>query len=182
MRKEHEFELFIYEELSPLISKFDLQISVSKNILTDVTCIYEKGKFELIHGFAETDIAIFKLIKFDNNTVPTSLIRFYGDKDIKKGEFAIPFVVLELKCGDLTTDGIRSRDFVASRIKELFPFSAYFLLAEGTKKEEKTLLRQGKHFTNYFISKSEFTKDEIKEIFLNYIQPHIQNIKRQFKL
>lgn len=182
MRKEKEFSIFIHNELSVLLASPDLQISEEKNILTDVTCIYEKGKFELIHGFSQTDIAIFKAIKFDNNTVPTSLIKFYGDKDVKNGELAIPFVILELKCGELTTDGIRSRDFVASRIKEMYPFSAYYLIAESTKKEEKTLLRQGKNFTNYFISKTEFTKEEIKGIFLNYIQPHIQNINRQFKL
>ena len=114
--------------------------------------------------------------------MPTSLIKFYGDKDVKNGELAIPFVILELKSGGLTTDGIRSRDFVASRIKEMYPFAAYYFLAENTKKEEKTLLRQGKNFTNYFISKNEFTAEEIKEIYVNYINPHIENIKRQFKL
>jgi hypothetical protein len=182
MRKEKEFSIFIHHELTTLLANQDLQISEEKNILTDVTCIYEKGKFELVHGFAQTDIAIFKPITFDNKTVPTSLIKFYGDKDVKNGELAIPFVILELKSGELTTDGIRSRDFVASRIKEMYPFSAYYFLAEGTKKEEKTLLRQGKNFTNYFISKEEFSKEEIKEIFLNHIQPHLQNINRQFKL
>lgn len=182
MRKEKEFSIFVHKVLTELLVNYDLQISEEKNILTDVTCIYEKGKFELIHGFAQTDIAIFKAISFDNNTVPTSLIKFYGDIDVKNGELAIPFVILELKCGELTTDGIRSRDFVASRIKEMYPFSAYYFLAECTKKEEKTLLRQGKNFTNYFISKEEFSIDEIKEIFINYIQPHLKNINRQFKL
>ncbi|MBI3233239.1 MAG: hypothetical protein HYZ42_04245 [Bacteroidetes bacterium] len=182
MRSEKEFSSFVLAELNSLHSINGIQVCEGKNILTDVTCIYEKDKFELIHGFAQTDIAFFTEIKFDANKHASDLIRFYGDTDIKKGLFAVPFVVLELKCGDVTTDSIRSRDFVAARIKEMFPFCAYYLLAENTKKEEKTLLRQGKDFTNYFISKDEFSKDEIKQIFTTYINPHIINVKRQFKI
>ena len=159
-----------------------MQVQEGKNILTDVTCIYENNKFELIHGFAQTDIVIYKETKFEVSKSKNDLIRFYGDTDIRKGLFSVPFVVLELKCGDVTTDSIRSRDFVAARIREIFPFSAYYLLAENTKKEEKTLLRQGKNFTNYFISKNEFSKNEIKAIFEDYIKPHIINLKKQFKI
>lgn len=176
MRNEKQFSTFILNELNTLSKHTDLEINEEKNILTDVTCIYENNRFELIHGFAQTDIAIFKSINFDNNSMPNSLIKFYGDKDVRNGELAIPFVILELKSGELTTDGIRSRDFVASRIKEIFPFSAYYFLAENTKKEEKTLLRQGKNFTNYYISRNDFTKEEIREIYGNYINPHIENI------
>jgi hypothetical protein len=182
MRSEKEFSSFVLHELSKLHSIADIQITEGKNILTDVTCIYEKNKFELIHGFSQTDIAFFTVVKFGKNTNFSELIKFYGDSEIKKGLFAVPFVVLELKSGDVTTDSIRSRDFVASRIRDIFPFSAYYLLAENTKKEEKTLLRQGKSFTNYFISKKEFTKEDIIKIFKTYIQPHILNVKNQFKI
>lgn len=182
MRNEQAFSEFIYNELLKLSDHSDLNLAEGQNILTDVTCIYEKYRFEFIHGFAETDIAITKLIDFDYNGIPKSLIKFYGDKDVKKGKLAIPFVVLELKSGELTTDGIRSRDFIASRIKDMYPFSAYYFIAENTKKEEKTLLRQGKNFTNYFISRNEFTLEDVKEIYDNHINPHILNIKRQFKI
>lgn len=90
-------------------------------------------------------------------------------------------MLLELKTGELTTDSIRSRDFVASRIRTIFPFCAYFFIAEYTKKEEKTLLRQGKSFTNYFISKDELTPEAFSEIFRNYIAPHIKNLKKQLE-
>lgn len=182
MRTEKEFSSFVLEELNTLHNKKDIKICESKNILTDVTCIYEKNKFELIHGFSQTDIAFFTEIWFDVNKNISDLIKFYGDTDVKKGLFAVPFVVLELKCGDVTTDSIRSRDFVASRIREMFPFCAYYLLAENMKKEEKTLLRQGKSFTNYFISKQEFSKSKIRQIFTTYIRPHILNVKSQFKI
>lgn len=183
MRNEKDFSSFVMKELERLHKVDQVQVSEGKNILTDLTCIYEKNKFQLIHGFSETDIAFFIETTFDNTKVFPDLIRFYGDTDIKKGLFAVPLVVLELKSGrSLGTDGIRSRDFVAARIREMFPFCAYLLLAEGTKKEEKTLLRQGKNFTNYFITKETFSKEEISVIYKVYIKPHIKNVKNQFKI
>jgi hypothetical protein len=182
MRKESDLSVFVYNQLKTYALGNDLLISESKNILTDVTCVFENKKFELIHGFAETDVCIyreidFKYAPFKNN----GLIKFYGDKIIKEGKFAIPYVVLELKTGNLTTDGIRNRDFVASRIKTMFPFTAYYLIAENTKKEEKTLLRQGKSFTNYFIIRDDLTKEKLKMIFETYIKPHIDNLSKQIK-
>lgn len=149
------------------------------NILTDVTCVVEGGKFELLHGFAQTDIAIYKEQKYNKSKENSGLIRFYGDRQIHDGIFLIPYVILELKTGELTTDAIRCRDFVARRIKDIFPFSAYYFIAENTRKEEKTLLRQGKSFTNYFISKDQIGKTEFSDIFNNYIQPHINNLNKQ---
>lgn len=176
--KEQIFADLVIKKYQTLLAPHkDLEIEAGKNILTDVTCIFEKGRFELIHGFSQTDIVIFK----DQISTPTNegLIKFYNDKKIRSGVLSIPFVVLELKSGELTTDSIRSRDFVASRIKQMFPFSAYYFLAEETTKEEKTLLRQGKSFTNYFISKSKMDEAYLEDIFNNYIEPHINNLRRQ---
>lgn len=181
MRTEVEFSKFILSQLTKLDLGKDFLVKENKNILTDVTCICENQKFELMHGFSQTDIAIYKEIKYENDLKKNGLIRFYGDPDIHKGIFAVPYVILELKTGSLTTDGIRSRDFVAERIKSMFPFSAYFFIAENTKKEEKTLLRQGKNFTNYFISKDQMNEDTFKEIFSDYIEPHIRNLDKQLK-
>lgn len=175
---EAQFSDFVEKYFSGKLSEFpELKIAAGKNILTDVTCIYEKGKFELIHGFSQTDIVIYR-----EQTVKefkSDLIKFYGDKDIKAGVFSIPYVVLELKTGDLTSDAIRSRDFVAGRIRTMFPFTAYYLIAEKTKKEEKTLFRQGKSFTNYFISKDRMDEQYLDNIYKNYIAPHIRNLKSQ---
>lgn len=159
MRTEQQFSTFIFNQLNDLLQDDELKVAEGKNILTDVTCIYENNRFELLHGFSQTDVVIYKEINCEISRSGDKLIRFYGDAEIHKGLFAIPFVVLELKTGDLTTDSIRSRDFVASRIRTIFPFAAYFFIAEGTKKEEKTLLRQGKSFTNYFISKDTLSKE-----------------------
>ncbi len=182
MRKEKEFSAFVLSELSKLITTDDINLKEGQNILTDVTCVFEKNSFKLIHGFSQVDIAIYVNRFFEHKHSSLGLIEFYGDKEIKKGIFTIPLVVLELKCGDVTTDSIRSRDIVASRIKDIFPFSAYYFLAENTKKEEKTLLRQGKSFTNYFITKNEFNSDDIRNIYVNYIKQHLENIDKQFGL
>ena len=181
MRTEVHFSKFIYTQLINLLKEDELKVAEGKNILTDVTCIFENNKFELMHGFSQNDVVIYKEINYRIPKPHNDLIRFYGDKEIHKGIFAVPYVVLELKTGRLTTDGIRSRDFVASRIKTMFPFSAYYFIAEQTSKEEKTLLRQGKSFTNYFIFKNNLTKQDFKKIFDHYIYPHITNLKRQLK-
>jgi hypothetical protein len=182
MRNEKEFSTFVLQNLQNLYSKTDLSINENVNILTDFTCVHENGRFQFIHGFAQTDIAITYELTFEPKSQINELFKFYGDKAVKSGKILVPFVILELKCGDVTTDGIRSRDFVASRVKEIFPFCAYYFLAENTKKEEKTLLRQGKSFTNYFISKTEFNTNDIHKIYNYHILPHINNIKTQFNI
>lgn len=180
MRSESVFSSFVYKELSAFHKEKKILLRENQNILTDCTCVYEKKSFEFILGFAQTDLAFFLETKFEKSKQPPELFKFYGDKAIKEGVIAIPLVVLELKCGDTTTDSIRSRDFVASRIREMYPFSAYYFLAENTKKEEKTVLRQGKSFTNYFISKQTFNADDIQKIYSGYIKPHLDNVKSQF--
>jgi len=177
-RTEEQFSNFVEGHFRTLLSEFpELKIAAGKNILTDVTCIFEKGKFELIHGFSQTDIVIYKEQAI--STFNSDLIKFYGDKDIRNGLFAIPYVVFELKTGDLTSDAIRCRDFVAGRIRTLFPFVAYYFIAERTTKEEKTLFRQGKSFTNYFISKKLIDNDYLTRIYNSYISPHIRNLNFQ---
>lgn len=177
---EEKFSQFVESHLKEMLLEYpDLDIAAGKNILTDVTCIYERGKFELIHGFSQTDIVIYKeqtISKFNSD-----LIKFYGDKEIKNGIFSIPYIVLELKTGDLTSDAIRCRDFVAGRIRTLFPFVAYYFIAEKTTKEQKTLFRQGKSFTNYFISKEKIDSKYLTRIYKNYISPHIRNLNFQLR-
>lgn len=178
MSKEKAFADYVLKHYRTRLEKFpDLKIDAEKNILTDVTCIYEKGNFELTHGFSQTDIVIYKEQPFV--PIQEGLIKFYNDRMIRSGLLAVPFVVLELKTGELTTDGIRSRDFVAGRLRDIFPFAAYYFIAEQTKKEEKTLLRQGKSFTNYFISKTKMEDTDLDNIFDGYIEPYIKNLQIQ---
>jgi hypothetical protein len=179
MRSENSFSTFICGELKRLLEGQGLSVGEGVNILTDVTCIFESGTFELLHGFAQTDVAIYKEAHYNISNTSSGLTRFYGDKEIHNGRFLIPYVILELKAGELTTDAIRCRDFVARRIRDIFPFSAYYFIAENTQKEEKTLLRQGKSFTNYFISREQMGSSDFLRIFENYIQPHINNLNRQ---
>lgn len=179
MRREDSFSEFVLYQFRSMLKDKDLLIASKKNILTDTTCIFEKGKFELLHGFSQTDIVIYKEQRFDFNEGNSGINRFYGDPTIRLGILAVPFVVLELKTGALTTDSIRCRDFVAQRITNMFPFSAYYFIAEETQKEEKTLLRQGKSFTNYFISRTKINELYLTNIFKNYVEPHIKNVRAQ---
>lgn len=179
MRSETDFSTFVLTSIETLIPS-EFEVAENQNILCDLTCVYSSGHFQLIHGFSETDIAIFKRVNFEKTS--EKFLRFYGDKLIHEGEIAIPIVVLELKQGQVTTDAIRSRDFVAQRIRTIFPFCAYYFLAENTKKEEITLLRQGKSFSNYFIEKGSFPKASLEQIFNRFILPHLENFQDQFEL
>lgn len=179
---EKQFSEKLFDVFHKLVSADGLSVKVKEdvNILTDVTCVYRKKRFELVHGFSNTDLAFYQDHQYD---IPkNNLITFYGDKEIHLGLLKVPYVILELKTGDLTTDAIRSRDFVAGRIKSIFPHVAYFFIAQNTTKEHLTLVRQGKSFTNYFISKDEMSGKDIEEIYASFIKPHIQNLEHKFSV
>jgi len=179
-RAEDQMSIMVLAELRKLIKYEQYKIDKNKRILTDVTCVPTSSSFKLVHGFADTDIAIYKEVDIPPNH--SSFIQFYREALTNAGKFAVPFIIIELKSGKrLNSDNIRARDHVASKIRELFPFIAYYFFAENTTKQKMTLMRQGKSFTDSFIFKGRITKSDIKSIVHTYMLPHIRRIERQFK-
>jgi len=179
-RTEDEMSIMVLTEMRKLLKDEPYKLGNNKRILTDVTCVPTPDSFKLVHGFADTDIAIYKEINIPINN--SSFIQFYRDALTNEGKFAVPFIIIELKSGKkLNSDNIRAREHVASKIRELFPFTAYYFFAENTTKQKLTLMRQGKSFTDSFIFKNQVTKKEIESIVYNYMLPHIRRIERQLK-
>jgi hypothetical protein len=183
----------IKQSLDGLSKKYNLKVDKTK-VLCDLTCVREKykgeEKFQLILGYAEVDIAIFIRIPINKDKIKaTDLIKLYQDKRNKQNKQAkennqdylnIPFVILELKSGKLQSDSIRARNVVAKKIRDVFPFCAYFFIAENTDKKDITLFRQGKDFTNFYTSRNKLNDLDMKKIREMFIEPHLENLKAHF--
>jgi len=96
--------------------------------------------FKLAIGFSEVDIAIYRKNPF--NKRDQKVLKFFKFlQDSKKDEefINIPFIILELKSGEITSDAIRARNEVARKIRNIFPFCAYFFIGDKTSKRRETL-------------------------------------------
>lgn len=139
------------------LNEYSFEIKEGVQVPKDFTYIPYKNQFCL--GGVQTDIAIYKNI---GNKFKSDLI--YFTQFPKSEEINIPFIIIELKSGDLTSDAIRARDLVARDVKNLFPHVSYIFIAEKTNKKIETLLRQGKNFNNFYLSKKPLTIDDFKKI------------------
>jgi len=152
-------------------------------VMSDMTCIQEKeNTFHFDLGFSEVDLAIFKEIKFNKkigfNKKSQALDGMFKTVMNKKNSktLNIPFIIIELKSGSITTDAIRSRRIVAQSIKNIFPFCLYIFVGENTSKTQETLRRQGKNFDAYFIYDKKITKENIIDIYDKFIFKYLTNI------
>jgi len=185
---EKKLSKFILSILKDKIEKKFKSISFEERIkvISDLTCIQEKEHaFHFDLGFSEVDLAIFKKIEFENkigfikssNTLDGMFKTVMNKKDTKT--LNVPFIIIELKSGDITTDAIRSRRVVAQSIKNIFPFCLYIFIGENTKKTQETLRRQGKDFDAYFIYEKKISKKDIIDIYekfiLQYLEKNLKN-------
>jgi len=152
-------KLLDYLRSSKEIKKYGLQIGQGIQVPKDFTYIPYKNKFCL--GGVQTDISLYKEVdeNISNNLIYTTRVNNSKDKKIR-----IPYLVLELKTGSLTSDAIRARDLVARDIKNIFPHIPYLFIAENTNKKNETLFRQGKSFTNFYIKSTKFKEEDFKNI------------------
>ncbi len=175
---EENLGKLIEPKLKQMEQEYGLKVDRKVKILADLTCIKEKGKFRLGMGFAEVDVAIYKQISFDkSNRQLFEYFKFIHDSKKDKEYLNIPFIILELKSGDITSDAIRARSEVARKIKEIFPFCSYIFIGEDTAKKEETLLRQGKGFNNFFIFENKIEERNIDNIVSRFIKPYLDNLQ-----
>jgi hypothetical protein len=169
----------VYDEIKKSLEKDfpNFKIEEKIKVLSELTCIIDKEEYKLGLGFAEVDIAIFKKIEFDKkNKEIKKYFKFIQSAQKETSSLNIPYVIIELKSGKTTSDAIRARSIVASRIKKIFPFSTYIFIGENTYKKNETLLRQGKDFDNYFVFQEKIQDENIAEIYEKFIKTFIQNI------
>ena len=164
--------------LRSLEEEYKIHVGSKVKVISDFTCLKEKSDFKLAIGFSEVDIAIYRKNPF--NKRDQKVLKFFKFlQDSKKDEefINIPFIILELKSGEITSDAIRARNEVARKIRNIFPFCAYFFIGDKTSKRRETLFRQGKSFNNFFVYKDEISEKEINKIITEFIKPYLENLK-----
>jgi len=164
--------------LRSLEEEYKIHVGSRVKVISDFTCLREKSGFKLAIGFSEVDIAIYRENPF--NKRDQRVLKFFKFlQDSKKDEefINIPFIILELKSGEITSDAIRARNEVARKIRNIFPFCAYFFIGDKTSKRRETLFRQGKSFNNFFVYKDEISEKEINKIITEFIKPYLENLK-----
>jgi len=164
--------------LRSLEEEYKIHVGSRVKVTSDFTCLREKSSFKLAIGFSEVDIAIYRKNPF--NKRDQRVLKFFKFlQDSKKDEefINIPFIILELKSGEITSDAIRARNEVARKIRNIFPFCAYFFIGDKTSKRRETLFRQGKSFNNFFVYKDEISEKEINKIITEFIKPYLENLK-----
>lgn len=147
-----------------------IKISHHVNILKDITGIPERGKWKLVFGAAEQDIVIYldeknyKIeIPFDHGDITKAKGSFPSKSNSNKKHFpfcVIPYVIWEVKCGNLTTHQIAFYSSVAQQIKDKFPDVMYNLLVLNARKTDQTLNRHGKYF-DIILKKEKSSVDDI---------------------
>lgn len=180
MAEENEGKLTkrILSKLREFGQKYGLKVNKEVKIASDLTCIKEKNTFKLGIGFTKVDLVIYKQISFNkSNRQLFEYFKFIQDSRKDRKYLNVPFVILELKCGQVTSDAIRARNEVARRIKNVFPFCSYIFIGENTSKKEETLFRQGKNFDNFFIFERKIVQEDISGIISKFVKPYLKNLK-----
>jgi len=140
---------FLKEGLKPFLQKYNLKIGKDINLLKDVNIVPREDDFELLMGFSQADLVIYKeclsLAKAIKNERP---VRLYG-----KGQapFIYPFILLELKNARSLKSGVSSHELntytrKAGEFKERYSYLKAFLVFCRQIKEERTLCRQVRNF------------------------------------
>lgn len=165
-------------DLIELAKNYNLLVDDKIKVMSDFTCLKVENKFKLYVSFSEVDISIYQKSTFDksNKNILKHFI-FYRDSPSNKDFLNIPFVVLELKSGDIQVDSIRARNEVARKIRKIFPYCTYIFIAENTSKKEETLFRHGKDFNDFFIYRNFLSDKNKKSIIEQFIRPYLDNLK-----
>lgn len=171
---EDKLALRLIPDINRIAKKFNLFVDDKIKVLSDFTCLKEADEFKFNISFSEVDIPIYKKTPFEKSII-TNFI-FYRDSPKNKDFLNVPFVILELKSGNITVDSIRARNEVARKIRKIFPYCSYIFITENTSKKEETLFRHGKDFNNFFIYNDFLTKNNFEYIITEFIEPFLDNL------
>lgn len=85
----------------------DIQTGEQTRIIKDCTFVPEDGSFTLYLGHAEADVVLYRTAtELSEEIEEGQHLKLYQNAS---NDLRIPYAVLEIKKGDLTTDAIRSR-------------------------------------------------------------------------
>jgi hypothetical protein len=119
-----------------------LQVRTHQKVLYDVTVLYGgDGQFRPKLGFLEQDIVIGKPL-----AVPDALGACFSRAE-NRSELFQPEVVIEVKCGNVTTHQLITYSHIAGRMKSVFPRCRYYLvLGYCSVKAFEKVMRHGTNF------------------------------------
>lgn len=153
-----------------------IQTGEQTRIIKDCTFVPEKDSFTLYLGHAEADVVLYRTAQELTEEVEEGLhLKLYQNSS---NDLRIPFIVLEIKNGTLTTDAIRSRTIIAREMNEIFPFLGYFFVGDEMTPTPKKMYRAGKHFDAFFITEETADDDWIREqVIGDGIEPHLSKLE-----
>ena len=154
----------------------DIQVGERTRVIKDCTFVPDEEGFTLYLGHAEADVVLYKTAdELTKQVSESDHLKLYQNAS---NEFRIPYAILEIKSGNLTTDAIRSRTIIAREMNEIFPFLGYFFVAEETQPTPKMMYRAGKHFDSFFLTEGTGDKEWIREhVIDDGIEPHLQKLE-----
>lgn len=154
----------------------DIEVGERTRIIKDCTFVPDENGFTLYLGHAEADVVLYKTAnELTEQIQEDDHLKLYQNSS---NELRIPYAILEIKSGDLTTDAIRSRTIIAREMNEIFPFLGYFFVGDETSPTPRMMYRAGKHFDSFFISEKsadiEWVRDQVID---DGIEPHLKKLE-----
>jgi hypothetical protein len=156
----------------------EIQTGERTRIIKDCTFVPDEtgDDFTLFLGHAEADVVLYKTANELTEEIEESEhLKLYQNAS---NELRIPYAVLEIKNGSLTTDAIRSRTIIAREMNEIFPFVGYFFVGDETSPTSRMMYRAGKHFDSFFITDEVADKEWVRDqVIDDGIEPHLQKLE-----
>jgi len=154
----------------------DIQVGEQTRIIKDCTFVPDEDGFTLYLGHAEADVVLYKTAdSLTEELEESEHLKLYQNAS---NELRIPYAILEIKNGTLTTDAIRSRTIIAREMNEIFPFLGYFFVGDETAPSPRMMYRAGKHFDSFFLTEEVGDKEWVREQVINDgIEPHLLKLE-----
>jgi len=190
-KKESEEDRIIEElteRLNELMKKDNYQPKIKIDnyvtVLKDITAVWNKNKnkWELVFGSAEQDIVVYLDDKNYKIEIP------FGEGDIVRARYSfspnskvkthfpyviIPYVIWEVKYGNLITHQIALYSSYAQQIKDKFPHIMYNLLTIKPGRSYQALNRHGKNF-DFILRRDRYNPEEISKKMYEVIQSRMR--------
>jgi hypothetical protein len=178
MGSEQDLQKLCAERIRSYLSANDyggIQVGEQTRIIKDCTFVPDDG-FTLYLGHAEADVVLYKTAEGLTDEIEESEhLKLYQNAS---NELRIPYAILEIKNGTLTTDAIRSRTIIAREMNEIFPFLGYFFVGDETSPTPRMMYRAGKHFDSFFITDETADKEWVREqVIADGVEPHLLKLE-----
>ncbi|MDI6654447.1 MAG: hypothetical protein QME59_00990 [Candidatus Hydrothermarchaeota archaeon] len=196
--RENNEELFRKDFVEKLKEGFrsgleqGIRIEEKVKVLKDITILPNRKSFKLQFGFFEQDIVFYEEGTAIDISNKISDLPFKFTRIEEKGKIVIPLLIIEIKYGGVDSHQLITYSQIAGDIKNIFPFTKYYLIIRYTSKDKNLLLRHGKNFDRIvkFKGKDKDIKKYIKGNFAKELKDKelggeynllIKNLKQDIK-